>query len=116
MECNAYMNENESLNFAKLMQFVSTEFGNFGYKYFNSMAIGINHHITINGLEFVVNFSNDTINSIDIWGFGFTADNILKNETINTFICWYMDNINHTNCFVTDLMGAKLVNVKMTND
>lgn len=114
--CNAYLTANETLLLAKTLQFVSNKFGDFKYDYFSSMAIGINHHVTINGYEFVFNFDGTTIHKLDVWGKNLPTDNAIYNvQTIMDFVLWYSDNITKTNCFQFESLGTKLLHVTFEN-
>lgn len=114
--CNAYLNTNETLLLSSTLQFVSNHFGNFKYDYFSSMNVGINHHITINGLEFVFNFDGTVIHQIDVWGNDIPNDNtIYENATIMQFIMWYSDNVVKTSSFQFEFLGTKLLHVTFEN-
>lgn len=114
--CNAYLNTNETLLLSSTLQFVSNHFGNFKYDYFSSMNVGINHHVTINGFEFVFNFDETTINQIDVWGTNIPNDNtIYNNSTIMDFVIWYSDNVAKKSCFQFEFMGSKLLHVTFDN-
>ena len=110
--CNAYLTPNETLLLSSTLQFVSKHFESFKYDYFSSMAIGINHHITINGYEFVFNFDETTINKIDVWGTNIPNDNsIYDNNTIMDFIVWYSENVSKKQCFDFEFLGTKLLHI-----
>lgn len=95
---------------AKTLQFVSANFHVFSYDFYASLNVGTNHHVTINGIEFVFNFETNYIN---IWANGFNDYNtIYANETIMQFVNWYTETIIGISEYTIEILGVKLVNIK----
>lgn len=100
-------NENK---IAKTLQFVSANFHVFNYDFFASLNVGTNHHVTINGIEFVFNFDTNYMN---VWGYGFTDYSVIyDNDTIMQFVNWFTKTICNVSEYTIEILGDKMINFK----